>query len=348
MIFKETLIKSLSFAVKVSRFHTYAAHFSASPALFHTAGALSAPSGHLPLEGKAIPIKRRSRHLHSSFAQSFHSESVDGTPHGLILQERSLAMDHSQYLTSMGITLCRRALFSYTSQPQGSYGLHVIFRKFVKEKKILMHDRDRDNWCAFLSDYIVFRLYIAKYILKDYAKDYTPLLHIFEGIHQIEDAFPAFFREEADPGRAVGDQSFLPPDLDTRYRAEAMDHFYNIFNAVSTQMEEKPLERNQRLKSIITSCLTILSEKNHVPLYTPIFYFFSQETLRYAQFLADFCKGLIPDEFYEVMHAMPYQAVKKEEDPFYTSYHLPACIAIFVSLLLFFVLCEGGWTTSLR
>ena len=43
-------------------------------------------------------------------------------------------MDHSQYLTSMGITLCRRALFSYTSQPQGSYGLHVIFRKFVKEK----------------------------------------------------------------------------------------------------------------------------------------------------------------------------------------------------------------------
>ena len=67
-------------------------------------------------------------------------------------------MDHSQYLTSMGITLCRRALFSYTSQPQGSYGLHVIFRKFVKEKKILMHDRDRDNWCAFLSDYIVFRI----------------------------------------------------------------------------------------------------------------------------------------------------------------------------------------------
>ena len=257
-------------------------------------------------------------------------------------------MDHSQYLTSMGITLCRRALFSYTSQPQGSYGLHVIFRKFVKEKKILMHDRDRDHWCDFLSDYIVFRLYIAKYILKDYAKDYTPLLHMFEGIHQIEDTFPAFFREEADPGRAVGDQSFLPTDLDARYQAEEMNHFYDIFNAVSTQMEEKPLERNQRLKSIITSCLTILSEKNHVPLYTPIFYFFSQETLRYAQFLADFYKGLIPDEFYEVMHARPYQAVKKEEDPFYTSYHLPACIAIFVSLLLLFVLYEGGWDVGLK
>ena len=76
MIFKETLIKSLSFAVRVSRFHTYAA----SPALFHAAGALSAPSGHLPLEGKAVDTRetchrkpsgiahiysRRSRHLHS-------------------------------------------------------------------------------------------------------------------------------------------------------------------------------------------------------------------------------------------------------------------------------------------
>ena len=33
------------------------------PTLFHTACALSAPSGHLPLEGKAIHAQRRSRHL---------------------------------------------------------------------------------------------------------------------------------------------------------------------------------------------------------------------------------------------------------------------------------------------
>ena len=58
MIFKETLIKSLSFAVWVSRFHTYAAHFSAFPTLFHTASTLSAPSGHLPLEGKAIKLRK--------------------------------------------------------------------------------------------------------------------------------------------------------------------------------------------------------------------------------------------------------------------------------------------------
>ena len=32
------------------------------PTLFHTTCALSAPSGHLPLEGKAIHTRRRSRH----------------------------------------------------------------------------------------------------------------------------------------------------------------------------------------------------------------------------------------------------------------------------------------------
>ena len=54
MIFKETLIQSLSFAVRDSRFPPHiccAVPFSSS--LFHTASALSAPSGHLPLEGKA-------------------------------------------------------------------------------------------------------------------------------------------------------------------------------------------------------------------------------------------------------------------------------------------------------
>ena len=54
MIFKETLIQSLSFAVRDSRFPTHMLRTSPfSSSLFHAASALSAPSGHLPLEGKA-------------------------------------------------------------------------------------------------------------------------------------------------------------------------------------------------------------------------------------------------------------------------------------------------------
>ena len=54
MIFKETLIQSLSFAVRDSRSPPHMPRTSPlSSSLFHTASALSAPSGHLPLEGKA-------------------------------------------------------------------------------------------------------------------------------------------------------------------------------------------------------------------------------------------------------------------------------------------------------
>ena len=52
MIFKKTLIKSLSFAVGDSRSHMCRA-VPLSSSVFHTACALSAPAGHLPLERKA-------------------------------------------------------------------------------------------------------------------------------------------------------------------------------------------------------------------------------------------------------------------------------------------------------
>ena len=52
--------------------------------LFHAASALSAPSGHLPLEGKAIHSKRRGRHLsYFSCKRGFHSQPRDGTPQRL-------------------------------------------------------------------------------------------------------------------------------------------------------------------------------------------------------------------------------------------------------------------------
>ena len=61
MIFKEALIQSLSFAVRDSRFPPHMPRTSPlSSSVFHTAGALSAPAGHLPLEGKADDTRVRS------------------------------------------------------------------------------------------------------------------------------------------------------------------------------------------------------------------------------------------------------------------------------------------------
>ena len=52
-VFKETTIKSLSFVVSDSRFPHICRAVPLSSSVFHTACALSAPAGHLPLEGKA-------------------------------------------------------------------------------------------------------------------------------------------------------------------------------------------------------------------------------------------------------------------------------------------------------
>ncbi len=247
-------------------------------------------------------------------------------------------MDTNEYLESMGITLCRRALFSYTAEPQGSFGLHVIFRQFTAKKKINISQGERENWSAFLADYIVFRLYIAKYVLRDYAKDYSPLLFVFQGIQKVEAHFPDFFQEESDPGRAVGDVSLLPDDLPSRYGPEAMEMFQEAFTTLADKLETKTLDQNHKLKELITGGLSILAKRNRVPLYSAVFWFFSKETALYAQYLSSFYKGLIPGEFYEIMNAKPYRPVEKEEDPFYAGHHLPALIAIFVSVLLLIVL----------
>ena len=107
-------------------------------------------------------------------------------------------MDMTEYLENMGITICQRAFFSYMAKPQGSYGLHMIFRLFLKKKRIIMLERDRAGWCRFLADYAVLRLYIARFVLKDFARDYPPLLSIYAGFDRVEKDFPEFLKKEAD------------------------------------------------------------------------------------------------------------------------------------------------------
>ena len=70
VIFKEALIQSLSFAVRDSRFPLICRAVPLFSSVFHAACALSAPAGHLPLEGKAAireyPLLKRRRSRHES------------------------------------------------------------------------------------------------------------------------------------------------------------------------------------------------------------------------------------------------------------------------------------------
>ena len=250
-------------------------------------------------------------------------------------------MEMKNYLVNMGITAAQRAFYSYMAKPQGSYGLHMIFRLFLKKKSIIMLDRERPHWCRFLADYAVFRLYIARFVLKDFARDYPPLLSLYSGFDQIDKNFPDFLEKEADPGRGVGDVSLLPDHLEKLYGPEKIESLHDLFNRMAEKAERDMDSPDAALKSLTTEALSYLSGKNKVPLYTPVFWFFSKETLDYAQYLADFYTGLIPESYYEGMHARPYQEVEREEDSFYTDYRLPAYIFFFVAGLICVVLARA-------
>lgn len=250
-------------------------------------------------------------------------------------------MDMVNYLENMGITVCQRAFFSYMAKPQGSYGLHMIFRLFLKKKRIIMLERDRASWCRFLADYAVFRLYIARYVLKDFARDYPPLLSIYTGFDKVEEDFPNFLKKEADPGRGVGDLSLLPDNLPYYYSEEKIKAAHELFDHMADKAELKMDSPDAALKSFIEEALSYLCTKDKAPLYTPVFWFFSKETLAYAQYLAELYKGLIPESHYETLHARPYKEVEREEDTFYTDYRLPAYILFFVAGLICVVLAKA-------
>ena len=165
-------------------------------------------------------------------------------------------MDMTEYLENMGITICQRAFFSYMAKPQGSYGLHMIFRLFLKKKRIIMLERDRAGWCRFLADYAVLRLYIARFVLKDFARDYPPLLSIYAGFDRVEKDFPEFLKKEADPGRGVGDISLLPDNLPFLYSEEKIKVCHELFDHMAAKAERKLDKPDKILTSLNTKLIS--------------------------------------------------------------------------------------------
>ena len=157
----------------------------------------------------------------------------------------------------------------------------------------------------------------------------------------MEKDFPDFLTKEADPGRGVGDISLLPDNLPYLYSEEKIKACHEFFDHMAAKAERKLDDSDAVLKSLITEGLSYLCDKDKVPLYTPVFWFFSKETLSYAQYLSELYKGLIPESHYENLQARPYKEVEREEDTFYTDYRLPAYILFFLAGLICLVLAKA-------
>lgn len=239
-----------------------------------------------------------------------------------------------------GKALLQRAFFSYSVTPQGSYSMLTIFRQLIRKKRIPLGEKDPENWRRFLSDYMVFRLYVARFVLKSYARLYPPLLAMYKGFDDIEKHFPPFLQAEGDPSKKKEDLSLLPSDSAHLYTEKAMETYYETFNRMALKAEKKYDDEGHALKSFTSEALSYLSRKNKVPLYTPIFYFFSTETMAYARYLSESYEKSIPPSFSEEIGNPSYEE-DEEEDTFYTTYRLPACITLFVAILIAIVVYKG-------
>lgn len=65
----------------------------------------------------------------------------------------------------MGVRAARRAFFSYTTEPEGSYSIHRVFIRFLEVNRMDMDQAEKPKAAAFLTDYILLRIYVAKYVL---------------------------------------------------------------------------------------------------------------------------------------------------------------------------------------
>lgn len=52
-------------------------------------------------------------------------------------------MGRKEYLESMGVRAARRAFFSYTTEPEGSYSIHRVFIRFLEVNRMDMGQAEK-------------------------------------------------------------------------------------------------------------------------------------------------------------------------------------------------------------
>ena len=196
-------------------------------------------------------------------------------------------MGRKEYLESMGVRAARRAFFSYTTEPEGSYSIHRVFIRFLEVNRMDMGQAEKPKAAAFLTDYILLRIYVAKYVLAGYAETYAPLLDLFRGFEKVEKKFSLFMERETAPGHGA-ERKFLPPDLRRRYDERGMRKTIELFDSISRRYEEREDTPERVMKCIVDECLSTIAIRNEISLSAPSFWFFTREMNGYIRYLNRF------------------------------------------------------------
>ncbi len=200
--------------------------------------------------------------------------------------------DHREAMRMLARTLAGKAFYSYSSAPEGSFSLENRMTALLKAGGYRALREDQAVTHRFLMEYLIFRLFLVRYILKDYARKYDGLLPVFRELLTIEGNLLNLVREHCS-----GKSLYAPLRDDWKvYMLCSMARTYDRYEKMAGKNERKEKDRTLAFLRTVRDVLGTIREETGMGLYPELFHFFMEESTGYANFLKDSFQRVLPEE----------------------------------------------------
>lgn len=186
-----------------------------------------------------------------------------------------------------------KAFYSYTAEPEGSYSIAEETAAVLRRAMDHHLREDRAVTHRFLMEYLIFRLFLIRYILKDYAQKYDGLIPIFRELLRIEGNLLNL--AEAESGGKDGLYAPLPGDWKI-YMLSTIARTYDRYEKIARKNEQHEKDPARAFQCTVRDILGTIREKTGIGMYPDLFHLFMEESWGYAAFLHESLRRMLPEE----------------------------------------------------
>ncbi len=220
-----------------------------------------------------------------------------------------MGTDHREAMKMLARTVAGKAFYSYSAAPEGSFSLENRMAALLKISGYKTLQDSPAVTHRFLMEYLIFRLFLIRYILKDYARKYDGLLLVFRELLTIEGNLLNLAREHSG-----GEGSLYRPLRDDWkvYMLCSMAQTYDRYEKMARKNEQKEKDGTLAFLCTVRDVLGTIREETGMGLYPELFHFFMEESTGYANFLKDSFQRVLPEEIIYQDHPFTRQDFPRE------------------------------------
>lgn len=220
-----------------------------------------------------------------------------------------MGIDHREAMKTLARTVAGKAFYSYSAAPEGSFSLENRMAALLTEAGYRAFRKDRTVTHRFLMEYLIFRLFLIRYILKDYARKYDGLLPVFRELLTIEGNLLNLARDYS----GSADSFYRPLQDDWKvYMLCSIARTYDKYETIARKNEQKEKDRTLAFLCTVRDVLGTIREETGMALYPDLFHFFMEESAGYANFLKDSFHRALPEEIIYQDHPFTRQDFPRE------------------------------------